>query len=578
MNNVNLSGTRVDDIEFMELIGSGGEGQIYKVRELDPPKREIAAKMFIIPFDERSERYNVEQIKRFQDEEMANWAKFPACNNILDFYGAINTKAIIGNCEYLLIGTKMPLANGDLQKYILRNQFNMSKKELRQFLLDITNGIRAAHDVDIAHRDIKAANILLFQDGVTIVPKIMDFGMSTHLPLSISKGGTPEYRPPEQFDGVNLMIDDYKKGDIYSMGILFYEIITGKLPFHVEYSNDNERIANYRNQHLNMSPDMEPIINKTDEKMGELIRKMLEKDPAKRIQIYKVVRELTRQQEELMSLSMDITIPDVIAASKYRWNVNVHRIMGNELYYYLIRGDQPTSDVAWIQNNLLANHIHGYSIYRILGGYDYLVRIWLKPTYKQYLDGMLSDFSKIKGGSHFFMRVAEMDIFESSKNINIKDQKQLLHAISKCANTDKQKEYQDLLMHGFITSRLNNDKTDKVRFFVVVDAKNKITDFYSDLLYRGFKDIMQTIKPTPKQLSVYSGNGDFRYLMKFRLGKFHDYILICDELIKHMSRAQEDAKLSMQTYVEFDRVPFVESDDGSVVREVSKYVDANSLV
>ena len=152
-------------------------------------------------------------------------------------------------------------------------------------LLPIINGLIVAHDNNIVHRDLKPENIMVTKSGV---PKIMDFGLartnrvSSKLTKTGSAMGTPAYISPEQIRGITPR----PAMDQYSLGIMMYEMFTGRLPF------DAEGLEPLMMAHFTETPptplewksSMNPVL-------AELILRMLEKTPELRFESLKVVKE-----------------------------------------------------------------------------------------------------------------------------------------------------------------------------------------------------------------------------------------------------------------------------------------------
>jgi hypothetical protein len=102
-------------IEFIEFLKSGGEAEVWKVKERGMGRRVLAAKLVVMPLAERNERKNFLRLKRIRDKEAENWAKLDHCKNIVPFFPAIEESQTVKEREYLFIGFTMPLAElGDL--------------------------------------------------------------------------------------------------------------------------------------------------------------------------------------------------------------------------------------------------------------------------------------------------------------------------------------------------------------------------------------------------------------------------------------------------------------------------------
>lgn len=133
-------------------------------------------------------------------------------------------------------------------------------------MLQITDGMSVAHDSYIIHRDIKPQNIMILENGLV---KITDFGIAmamnaTQLTQTNSVMGSVHYLPPEQANGKGASL----QSDIYSMGILMYELLTGKLPYRGENAVEialkhlKEPLPSIREEIPNIPNSIENIIKK----------------------------------------------------------------------------------------------------------------------------------------------------------------------------------------------------------------------------------------------------------------------------------------------------------------------------
>ncbi|MBI4232492.1 serine/threonine protein kinase [Candidatus Peregrinibacteria bacterium] len=578
MTSILIPGLRIQDVQLIKEIGFGGQARVWQVKELAPPHRDdLAAKLIVIPFEDRSEPDNVKKIKKIQEHELANWAKIRSSHYIVPFFVPVNDVIEKEGSQYEVIGVTMPLADGVLAADLIGDSSLVkleNKKETKQFLLNIAQGLKAAHDVNISHGDIKPANVLLFREGQEIVPKLMDFGLSLSTQLSINEGlGTPEYMAPEAFlRGVSQSIEILKAADVYSLGVLFYHVIYGNLPFEERWDTEKERFEKYAEAHAQKPIPQPKAARPCDADLKQIVTLMMSKDIGKRITLNDVI---TRLQAGLYVLTQNggrLQIPEILRPGIYRWNPSVHTILKNQLLYYLFKASSPSTDVEWVQNNLRDQGFHGYSIYRVLGGYDYLLRLWIKPHYEDRIDRIMEHFKDVRATRNLRFKVRVIKLFKNSRPVSYSDREKMLAAIADCADsTNENNEYEALKTAGFISSQLPATGTQKVRLFVTVLSPKQVPDKIFDMFLSKAKDEMCDIKPCPSEVSVYYGTGDFRGLIKFRLNHFHDYAPISDRLQKFATETRVAADLGFQTYVELDSKGYIECDDGSIIREVSEY-------
>ena len=207
-------GQRINDrYEIIRSIGEGGMANVYLGYDtiLD---RNVAIKIL------RGDLSNDEKfVRRFQREALS--ASSLAHPNIVDMYDVGEDDGL-----YYIV---MEYVEGKTLKQLLKKRGSLTLSEAIDIMLQLTDGMAHAHDSYIIHRDLKPQNIMIKDDGQI---KITDFGIamalnSTQLTQTNSVMGSVHYLPPEQASGKGSTI----KSDIYSMGIIFYELLTGSLPF-----------------------------------------------------------------------------------------------------------------------------------------------------------------------------------------------------------------------------------------------------------------------------------------------------------------------------------------------------------
>ena len=212
------TGTRISDrYKIIGKIGSGGMANVYLAEDLIL-ERQVAVKMMSLTFNEDEESDN---LRRFQREALSTTELIHP--NIVNIYDVGE-----GERPYIV----MEYVNGtDLKKYIQDNHPIPYSKVIK-IMSQILSGISYAHRNGVIHRDIKPHNILIDKEGTV---KITDFGIAVALSQnSITQTnsilGSVQYISPEQARG-NMVT---KQSDIYSLGIVLYEMLTGVVPFEGE--------------------------------------------------------------------------------------------------------------------------------------------------------------------------------------------------------------------------------------------------------------------------------------------------------------------------------------------------------
>ena len=210
-------GQKINDrYEIIRSIGEGGMANVYLGYDtiLD---RNVAIKVL------RGDLSNDEKfVRRFQREALS--ASSLAHPSIVEMYDV----GVDDNLYYIV----MEYVDGKTIKQLLKKRGSLTLSEAIDIMLQLTDGMSHAHDSYIIHRDLKPQNIMIKDDGQI---KITDFGIamalnSTQLTQTNSVMGSVHYLPPEQASGKGSTI----KSDIYSMGIIFYELLSGSLPFRGE--------------------------------------------------------------------------------------------------------------------------------------------------------------------------------------------------------------------------------------------------------------------------------------------------------------------------------------------------------
>jgi hypothetical protein len=216
-------GMVIGHYKLLQIIGEGGCGVVYMAEQQKPVRRRVALKIIKLGMDTKS------VIARFEAERQAlALMEHPNIARVLDA-GATQT----GRPYFV-----MELVNGvKITEYCDQNQ--LDTRQRLDLLIQVCHAIQHAHQKGIIHRDIKPSNILVtLHDGVP-VPKVIDFGIAkateerlTDKTFFTAHGhfiGTPAYMSPEQAEMSGLDVDT--RSDIYSLGVLLYELLTSKTPF-----------------------------------------------------------------------------------------------------------------------------------------------------------------------------------------------------------------------------------------------------------------------------------------------------------------------------------------------------------
>ena len=250
-----MKGQKISDrYQIIKSIGEGGMANVYLAYDtiLD---RNVAVKVLRgdLATDEKF-------VRRFQREALS--ASSLSNPNIVEVYDVGED-----NGEYYIV---MEYVEGKHLKKIKKKRGKLTVPEVVDIVLQITSGLSVAHDSYIIHRDIKPQNILILDNGLV---KITDFGIAvamnaTQLTQTNSVMGSVHYLPPEQASGKGATL----QSDIYSIGILMYELLTGKLPFkgdnavEIALKHLKEPMPSIRDEYPEIPQSVENIILKATAK------------------------------------------------------------------------------------------------------------------------------------------------------------------------------------------------------------------------------------------------------------------------------------------------------------------------
>ncbi|HCO93282.1 MAG TPA: hypothetical protein DIU00_04905 [Phycisphaerales bacterium] len=219
-------GTKISRYKLLEKIGEGGMAVVYMAEQTEPIRRKVALKIIKLGMDTRS------VIARFEAERQAlAMMDHPNIAKVLDA-GATDT----GRPYFV-----MELVKGtSITEYCNKN--NLSMKQRLALFIQVCNAVQHAHQKGIIHRDLKPSNVMVTQREGTPVPKVIDFGIAKATNQRLTEKtlftryahiiGTPTYMSPEQAELSELDVDT--RTDIYSLGVLLYELLTGTTPFSEE--------------------------------------------------------------------------------------------------------------------------------------------------------------------------------------------------------------------------------------------------------------------------------------------------------------------------------------------------------
>ena len=265
------------DYELLGVLGKGGMGSVYKARQVKL-NRTVALKVLHIEGDSEEEK---EAEKRFYSEAQAmKELNHQNLATVYDF-GKQDDKIFIA----------MTFVEGESLSDIIKREKKLPVKRAIYIAWQIARGLEYAHEREVIHRDIKPSNVMIKKNNEVC---IIDFGISisTHSQRLTNPGmtmGTPEYMSPEQCQNKNVTL----QSDIYSFGIVFYEMLSGDPPFVGGAS------LSILNRHLQEAPkSLRKKNDEVSEELEKIIFKCLEKKTDQR---YKKFATFIEELKNIMS-------------------------------------------------------------------------------------------------------------------------------------------------------------------------------------------------------------------------------------------------------------------------------------
>ena len=212
----------IDEYRLIELIGEGGMGEVYKAEQRGAIRRLVALKVIRLGLDTKT------VIARFNAERQA--LALMNHPNIAKVFDGGSTR--VGRPYFVM----EYVAGEPITTYCDRHRLPIRAR--LELFAQVCDAVQHAHTKGIIHRDLKASNVLVTEQDGRPAPKVIDFGVAkainqrlTEQTLFTETGrlvGTPAYTSPEQAEGG---VDVDTRSDVYSLGVLLYELLTGALPF-----------------------------------------------------------------------------------------------------------------------------------------------------------------------------------------------------------------------------------------------------------------------------------------------------------------------------------------------------------
>lgn len=279
--------TKLGRYEVLEELGKGAMGIVYLAR--DPLiGRMVALKTFRLGFSASDQELDQFRSRFVREAQSAGILSHP---NIVTIHDVVD-EGPSGTCFIA-----MEYVKGTNLKQLLQRPEAFSKEFLVHIVAQIADGLDYAHSRGVVHRDIKPANILITPEEQV---KITDFGIarldSSNLTMEGQLLGTPNYMAPEQIQGKEV---DHR-ADIFSLGVVFYEMLTRRKPF----QGENLTVVTHKIVFEPFTPP-EQIVTDLSPALSEVLKRCLEKDPNRRFSRASEVARALRRTLEARSESRD---------------------------------------------------------------------------------------------------------------------------------------------------------------------------------------------------------------------------------------------------------------------------------
>jgi serine/threonine protein kinase len=501
---------RIGRYVLRERIDTGGEAQVWKAFNDGLP---VAMKLR--PAAGLHARDDVNELGSAFANEKEQWIEFTRSSlyivHILDVLSEIIEDAegkqwVVHGivCEFSDIGDlQRAIENGALREHL------KTEAHFIQFLLHLISGVKAGHDAQRFHCDIKPKNVLLFRDGGQIVPKLADFGIAGSA-LEPIKGFAPGYSAPELTTGVTPTA----KSDIYSLGITFYDILYATL---LKPATEIKTARAYKTGKEYKEYLREISYDATQSKFVvpyiSLIASMASEQAANRPTLDQVAAMLESSQAKVFRDGPQYEVktkPDT-----YLWNPLVHELLDEKLYYILVKGRNPAIDLREVITDLEHAGFTAFTVRSVFGEWDFIIRIWIpKSLSAPEAAGaasrggrtcLLLEAVKLHLAVHRKSPIQSKTIQEAHSDV------QLLKNIEDCAGSS---EFEKLQKNGYVVTLLNRDpRSFRVTFLVSIHGFEQLTPVIGVLI----TDIIKNDRKA-KEISFYEtkpDRGQVRLIVNF---------------------------------------------------------------
>jgi serine/threonine protein kinase len=572
-----------DKVILLRLIDTGGQAEVWAVRDTNFPGRsELALKIFHTPWEYRNDPNFVRRAERLEQE-------YRIVGRIQHRFIVSPHFRVAGPFEkdgerYYISGLAMDLASeGSLQDFILGNSYKrFGNRDKLIFLRRLAEGLEAIHSFQIVHNDIKTKNVLVSRETNQFIPRFSDFGISFRQGDAAIYGGTPAYLAPEV---ISRKGSPSFQSDIFSLGVVFYEFALGRHPLHFLMEKERDLMnffAGYYDTHEYL--DVSEINTFESPIFTQMIQRMCSSDPDARPTIAEIRRTIDQIELDFASTyleNIDDTVPSLI--NKFKWSAAIHDLFDEKEYFFFITGARPDQDSIWLSSQLSQKRIFGYSIFRLVGSNDYLLRIWLRQSSLYYLTRILEDYQRQKFGNFKLFvpngKFPEVSIDRKLQVTNATQAIRLITALIPDGNLDESavKKYQrQKIIVGMTKTHREagfSEPKRKIRVMTLITTKASMNERFAQLVAKDIYDRMIEIDGV-SEVEVFSFHGKDgipgEFLALCELISFHRYQKVFEVLEKSLTEISADLVSQFRTHFELDAISAIESEDGCLIYEASR--------
>jgi serine/threonine protein kinase len=562
-------------IELIREIGVGAQGVVWLVREIGMPRRECAAKLFFFLSEERNS-YLAEKIRVDFESEISKLARLEGAQNVINLHYIIESEVEIEEKNFYFIAIVMEYSEiGDLGRFLRSKDYrNMRVADRIDLMHGLAKGLRAAHDYQIYHSDLKPSNVLLFKEGRSVFPKLADFGVAIAPGDFSGPRGTPAYMAPEVLEGAvaNSM------SDIFGLGLLLHEVATGQHPFDLPTTGDApSEIALYR-LHYRANAYTSKGIGREYGDLARLLTRMLANDPGTRPSAASVTTVLSG-----LGALIHTTAPideGPLARDRFVWNPIVHEMLGCRRSIAFLHSTHPEADVRWLQVKMREVGITSYSLCRVLGAYDFVISVWADNEAEAKLDEIMRNYESEHRSNRHLRLTQERCEHHSvvAGKVDFGSEDDLVRSLSDIVSGKSVAEqYEALKSKGFVFMQKDEQLQSVfgVPGFLLIEANRDLDE--NEVEYY-LTNIQQYVRQFPKSEGVAVENviklsGVRTFLIEFALAKIELYGEFLFGLASFVDRkifAQMRTDFSYKSLISLDRTVYNFGDDGMIGKLIAR--------